>query len=70
MTFAEYITGAADYRDANPSQRTGQAFFNYLNERSPELAAKVCQSSLDPFYRNDRLPMFLAFVRDRLAVTA
>jgi hypothetical protein len=38
--------------------RKGQTLFNALQRVRPDLAAKVRTSSLDTFYRDDRIPAF------------
>lgn len=55
MDFQDFIVDVfGPYRDANPTQRTGQALFNSLWRVRPELA-RVLQndSGCDPFYLED-----------------
>lgn len=42
-------------------QRQGQFFFNDLVRTYPVLAELVRGQVMDPFYVNDRLPVFLEF---------
>lgn len=42
--------------------RWGQGLFNHLCTVRPELAEKIRGTELDPFYRDDRVPVFLEFL--------
>lgn len=46
-------------------ERMGQAYFNTLAERRPEIANAVRGSSIDPFYNDAPLGQFLDFVMVR-----
>lgn len=47
---------------ASPSLRIGQAIFNALYHREPMIADIVRGSDLDPFYRDEVLPDFWAWL--------
>jgi len=44
------------------NQRIGQAVFNALHSIDPEIADIVRGSALDPFYEDERLPEFWAWL--------
>ena len=48
----------ADY----PEWREGQTAFNVLHEMRPELANKIRGGTIDPFYRDDKLPYFVEWL--------
>lgn len=62
MTIAEYLHAVASTNQ--PEWRLGQTYFNILVEAHPSLAERVRSSQVDPFYRDDRIGEFLAFVSD------
>lgn len=63
-SFTDYFVevGIAFY--GNPEWRWGQSYFNALVEFRPELAEYLTGTEVDCFYRDDRVPAFLAFVED------
>lgn len=61
--YEEFLVFADSYRHKHPAQRRGQAHFNALTEWDPPLAEKVRGTPLDPFYGDEVIPDFLAFVR-------
>lgn len=63
MTFQEFIHAVQLYRMKYTQQRVGQAFFNVLYEVRPDISEQVRATTLDPFYRNDRVAPFLRFVK-------
>lgn len=66
-SYVKFCALAARWVGENPAQRIGQAHFNCLRVIHPEIAEQVHGDlTLDPFYVDDRLPAFLAFVRKRL----
>jgi hypothetical protein len=65
MTFQEYVMAAAEAILNSSLQRAGQAYFNLLNEVRPDLAEYVRGTLYDPFYRDARIPEFLAFIASR-----
>lgn len=64
--------GLGEYRSQNPSQRAGQAAFNYLYEIKPELANTLQNTTnLDPFHNTSdnaadkiRLKRFYNYVEE------
>lgn len=63
MTFHEYQIQVHLSRPAE--QRLGQYAFNLLYKYEPGLATIITGNlSLDPFYVDDRLPAFWAFVEE------
>lgn len=62
MTYEELILHAVRYHAEHPEQRIGQACFNAVHEVEPEVANLVRGTTLDPFYRDERLPEFLGHV--------
>jgi hypothetical protein len=59
MTLAEFISGAENYWRLHPTQRRGQAYFNYLI-RVDELTAEVIRgTAFDPFYDDEKVSSFL-----------
>ena len=65
MGYAEYKAAVRTARIVNPDWRDGQAHYNTLALMHPGVADEVTED-IDPFYVDDRLPAFLAFVRHRL----
>jgi hypothetical protein len=59
--FAEYLQAvqSAQARNTDKSQRRGQIHMNVLHEMSPELANSFRGGDLDPFYSDDKIPVFL-----------
>lgn len=66
MTFEKFLDKLVEYRNSNPSQRHGRAFFNLLCEVRPDLAERLRGSTIDPFYRDDLLPDAVLFVQPRM----
>lgn len=72
MTYEEWLIGLGAYRSENPSQRAGQAAFNYLYEVKPELANHLQNTTnLDPFYNTSddkadkiRIKRFFEYVQE------
>lgn len=63
-SFLAYLRQAADMIARNPEWRAGQVYYNALFEVRPDLANLVDdRHDLDPFYRDDVLTGFLAFMR-------
>lgn len=58
-TFETFITEASWHK---PSQRPGQRYMNLLMDMRPDLAKMVRANDLDPFYLDERIPMFLEYV--------
>ena len=59
--FAEYLqtVQSAQARNTDKSHRNGQIYFNVLDEMSPELANSFRGGDMDPFYSDDKIPVFL-----------
>lgn len=65
MTFEQYIGAAAGLHWAMPGIRAGQAAFNVLATHRPDLSEQVRgDTNLDPFYQDDRLPAFYAWLAE------
>lgn len=45
--------------DVYPELRYGQAWYNVLREKRPELANRIAQTELDPFQRDERVPRLI-----------
>lgn len=58
MNIGQFFAYAIRYAADNPSQRRGQAFFNALYQVRPEIANAIRGTTLDPFYRDERIPAF------------
>jgi hypothetical protein len=63
--FEEYLRRVADEQRAHPEWRAGQTFFNVLYEARPYLADNIRGTGLDPFYRDERIPLLLDELRIR-----
>ena len=59
-TFEDYLVMI--YREHNTSLRLGQQAFTTLGVMRPDLAEQVMGMELDPFYADEYLPEFLAYV--------
>lgn len=65
MNFDEFVPYAESYwRAHRDQQRRGQAYFNALYRWRPDIANELRASSVDPFYRTERIPSFLESVKD------
>lgn len=62
MTYAAYLETVGWHLRQHPTLRWGQAHFNVLHDVHPDLSARVHNTELDPFYLDERIPQFLAFV--------
>lgn len=62
--FDKFAAFAAEYALDYPEQRAGQAFFNALWEKRPDLYKQMTQTELDPFNLDERLPAAWAYVMD------
>lgn len=63
--FSQYLIDITYYHHANHEWRYGQTAYNVLEAFDCDLADKVRGTNLDPFHDDDRLPEFLATVRDK-----
>jgi hypothetical protein len=61
-SFNDYINRVLQMQEAHPEWRVGQTFFNVLYIMRPKMADQVRGSEIDPFYQDDRVLIFLAFV--------
>lgn len=66
MNFSQFMLDVSYYYYNNHEQRYGQACFNVLHAVEPKLANEIRGTNLDPFHRDERVPEFLAKVRDHL----
>ena len=72
MTYQEWLVGLGQYRSENPSQRAGQAAFNFLSLNRKDLADRLqTETRLDPFYdvsnktaNKIRLKAFFGYVEE------
>lgn len=55
---------AENFKRDYPDWRTGQCAFNALNAVNPDLAAQVQRTARDPYYLDDALPNFWAYVTE------
>lgn len=62
MTFNEYLSAAAITFRFEPTWRVGQAYFNALEVNRPDIARKIRDSLVDPFYDDGKLADFLQAV--------
>lgn len=62
LTFSDYLHRAMMVRFKNPEWRVGQTYFNTLYEMRQHLADEIRGTNLDPFYADEQLPFFLAYV--------
>ncbi len=63
MTFEQWVLRTNnDFHTSDHHQRVGQFFFNRLCDVKPMLGERVRSEQFDPFYLNERLPVFLEFV--------
>lgn len=62
MEFEEYLKRVARRKSSHKTERMGQAYFNQLHEDAPTLADEVRSSEVDPFYNDDLIGEFLAYV--------
>lgn len=57
--FGKLLRSMTDYRDDHQEQRQGQAYFNALYQEYPEIADRIRTTPADPFYRDERIELFL-----------
>ena len=66
MTFKEYLTEAAKCFIANKrTHRRGQAYWNTLELHRKDLADKIRATKIDPYYRDERVPDFIDYLKDK-----
>ena len=54
------------YQRAHPLQRKGQAAFNLLSEKAPDLASRVAGIKyVDPFYNDANLSAFFQWIEEQ-----
>lgn len=63
MTFTDFTLYVIDYDRIHHKQRSGQAAFNALWEARMDLAERIRDTILDPFYDDSRLLAFWHFVQ-------
>jgi hypothetical protein len=64
MTFAEYLKKVTETKNENSSWRMGQTYFNVLSDVRSDLSEQVLFTNLDPFFRDEVIGNFLAFVAE------
>lgn len=57
-----YWTKVMVYRTKHPKQREGQILFNVFAGLYPDMANFACGKPFDPFYDDDRIPLFIEFI--------
>lgn len=64
MTFEQWLTDTMLKRDIH--QRLGQQLWNDLCGVKLVLVNRICNdyNDLDPFFRDDRIPAFLKYVKE------
>jgi len=62
--FFDYCNGICGVRPS--SQRWGQWAFNLLYEAYPEIANNIRGGEADPFYDDDRIPLFLQAILEHV----
>jgi hypothetical protein len=66
MTYVKYLRRAIRQKQImGLNWRMGQAYFNTLADVRSDLADLVRGSHLDPYYNDNRINEFLAFVAER-----
>jgi len=63
--YQEFLRVAVEYRKAHPQQLLGQAYFNALSQFDHDAAEAIRSTPLDPFFGNEVLPDFRAWLRAR-----
>lgn len=64
---ADYQYGSLKYAMKNPTQRRGQAYFNYLAQIRPELAEQIRGGGLDPFHNDSAIENLLNWLKGEIA---
>jgi hypothetical protein len=67
MNLNDLITGATEYHRQHPSQRAGQAAFNYVNDVLPDDMIDLAYTDADPFYYDENLGRFWNAVAERIS---
>jgi hypothetical protein len=62
VTFDKYVEIVAWTDSLRANWRLGQTYFNVLYRIRPHLAEQVRATDLDPFFDDNRIPSFLAFI--------
>jgi hypothetical protein len=62
MNMTGYWLLVMAYRKKNPGMREGQILFNVFSKLYPDMANFVCGKEFDPFYDDDRIPLFVEFI--------
>lgn len=63
-SLAQFYADVQEYRTLYPEWREGQTYFNVLHRQRPELAEKLRTTSLDPFYRDERVEAVQEWLQD------
>ncbi len=62
LSFNDYVILCHLEFVSNPTWRVGQTYFNVLHNVRPKLANSIRSSTLDCFFRDQKLPAFLEYV--------
>lgn len=62
LTFSQYLTRVALAKEANPSWRMGQTYFNVLQDIDLSLAERTSTTHLDPYYDDKKIGDFLSHI--------
>lgn len=60
--FSELLKSMSGYKDSR--LRRGQFMFNTLYRRYPAIANRINGTEFDPFYVDERIPKFIAYLTD------
>lgn len=60
LTYVDFLDWGGD--EPRRTQRDGQFWFKLLHLHRPDLADEIRATDLDPFYVDDRLEAFFAYV--------
>jgi hypothetical protein len=67
MNLTQFIHFADQHYNLNRTHlRMGQAYFNALFMLRPNIAKEISGTDYDPFYQDDKLPVFLTKVEELL----
>jgi hypothetical protein len=65
VDYTDFVAEIAEFKVRNPNWRVGQTAFNRLRIQRPDLAQQVFNNAeLDPYYNDERLPAFYAWVEE------
>lgn len=68
-TFAGFVETATkryyQLRNEDDTWRFGQVLFNELTMVRPDISEQIRGTQMDPFYKDEKMDLFLNFVADR-----